>query len=105
MSKHIRGPWKLGTLTEFGVRRYTCIYADTPESPGGKTIVIRTGIVRGEAEAASVKLATAAPELLEALESVKTYLEDCLCDRQQIGLPSRTAYDRVCAAIAKATAE
>lgn len=67
MPKHTPGPWKFDTLTEIGGRRTTCIYADTPETPSGKTIVIRTGTVRGETESANVKLATAAPELLEAL--------------------------------------
>lgn len=105
MSKHTPGPWKFDTLTEIGGRRVTCIYADTPDSPGGKTVVIRTGTVRGDAESANVKLATAAPELLDALRSTLAWMEDCLMDRQQRGLPSREAYETVRAAIVKATAE
>ena len=67
MSKHTPGPWKHDTLTEIGGQKTTCIYADTPDSPGGKTIIIRTGRVRGgETEAANIRLATAAPELLHA---------------------------------------
>lgn len=105
MSKHTPKPWKLGTLTEIGGRRTTCIYADTPDSPGGKTIVIRTGTVRGEVESANVKLATAAPELLEALRETLAWMEDCLMDRGHPDLPSRRAYDTVINAIAKATGE
>ena len=107
MSKHTPGPWKHDTLTEIGGQKATCIYADTPDSPGGKTIIIRTGRVRGksEVEAANIKLATAAPELLEALRETLSWMEDCLMDRQQRGLPSREAYETVRSAIAKATAD
>lgn len=109
MAKHIRGPWKFGTLTEFGVRRYTCVYADTPESPGGKTIVIRTGTVRGEAEAASVKLATAAPELLEALVDILGWFNTTEIRHAMTKKGEMSECNRIInlarAAIAKATAE
>ena len=81
--------------------------ADNPHGEGAEQVASVEWIAGGfhAEQVANARLISAAPELLEALQSVKTYLEDCLCDRQQIGLPSRTAYDRVCAAIAKATAE
>ena len=107
MSKHTPGPWKHDTLTEIGGQKTTCIYADTPDSPGGKTIIIRTGRVRGksEVEAANIKLATAAPELLEALRETLAWMEDCLMDRGHPELPSRRAYNVVRNAVAKATGE
>ena len=105
MTKHTPGPWKFDTLAETGGRRTTCIYADAPDSSGGKTVVIRTGTVRGEEESANVKLATAAPELLEALRETLAWMEDCLMDRGHPELPSRRAYETARAAIAKATAE
>lgn len=51
------------------------------------------------------KLFAAAPEMLEALRDTLSWMEDCLMDRQQRGLPSREAYETVRTAIAKATAE
>lgn len=51
---------------------------------------------------ANCQLCAAAPELLAALKATQSWMEDCLCDRQHKGLPARTAYDAVCAAIAKA---
>ena len=44
-------------------------------------------------------------ELLEALRETLSWMEDCLMDRQQRGLPSREAYETVRSAIAKATAD
>lgn len=52
-----------------------------------------------------VTLCDAAPELLAALTSVKSWMEDCLMDIGVPGLPSRVQYDAVCAAIAKAKGE
>jgi len=41
-------------------------------------------------------------ELVAALRETKVWMEDCMMDRGVKGLPSRTAYDRVVAALAKA---
>ena len=118
MSKHTPGPWKHDTLTEIGGQKTTCIYADTPDSPGGKTIIIRTGRVRGgETEAANIRLATAAPELLEALRET---LEFAIEANNRLPSPESKeemesgfgcnswtveAFKRARVAIAKATAE
>lgn len=52
---------------------------------------------------ANARLIVSAPDLLAALQATKSWMEDCMFDMQQVGLPSRTAYVAVCEAIAKAT--
>lgn len=105
MPKHTPGPWRFGTLREIGGRAITCIYADTPDSPGGKTIVIRTGTEK-QVNRANINLATAAPELLEALVAVTEAYERLLSDK---GYDADTIASgkagKARAAIAKATAE
>ena len=52
---------------------------------------------------ANARLIASAPSLLEACKETLAYMEDCLFDKQQRGLPSRQAYETIRAAIALAT--
>ena len=98
-AKHTPGPWSelTGTIT----------------GPDGDEIAEVVGGDGGRyldddanAEcAANARLIAASPEMLEALRDTLAWMEDCLMDRQQRGLPSREAYETVRTAIAKATAD
>lgn len=52
-----------------------------------------------EAHNATVNMAA---ELLHELLATKSWMEDCMLERQQRGLPSRERYEAVAAIIAKA---
>lgn len=68
----------------------------------GRTIAFAGGFSSDAKTDNRLALMAAAPELLEACQSVKAWMEDCLMDSGVSGLPSRVQYDAVCAAIAKA---
>ena len=96
-TKHTKDPWyyREGQVaSEFSV--HGCTIAT----------VTRTSKHIGDEEAdANGKLMAAAPELLTALQSTLSWMEDCLMDKSAAGTPSRRAYDTVRHAIAKATGE
>ena len=65
----------------------------------------RTSGLHGQRHEADKRLIAAAPDLLEAMRYVQSWMEDCLMDKQMRGLPSREAYEVTRAAIAKASGE
>lgn len=71
----------------------------------GQGLIIEESTGRSVAvsyEADDAPLLSAAPCMRDELLAVKEWMEDCLFDRQERGLPSRQRYEAVCAAIVKA---
>lgn len=102
MNKHTPGPWQ--EYNQIGNRILNSWRVGSiSHSPAGVCRLDES--LTGEEALANAHLIAAAPDLLGELLAVKAWMEDCLLDRQEKGLPSRVRYDAVCAAIAKARGE
>lgn len=76
--KHTEGPWKVGPMGQYIFGPDTEMVADM-ENPDGS--VCRMRGVGGELPIeANARLIAAAPELLEALESIADEIENCICE-------------------------
>jgi hypothetical protein len=100
MTELTPGPWRF----EWDLQHEYTYTIVAPLGAGGKTPLVADIITSDNAEA-NARLIAASPDLLEALQGVKSWMEDCMIDTQDPELPSRMAYDQTCAAIAKTKGE
>lgn len=97
-TKHTQGPWRLRHTGKHDGDR--CVYSSARD-----ICRIDGGPGDDYEQFANAVLIASSPTMLGALQSTKRWMEDCLMDRGVPGLPSRVAYDVVCAAINKAIGE
>lgn len=100
MSKHTKGPWV--TADGYGEKRYGTAVKSIHDD---HLICSCTGYYGREGAEANARLIAAAPELLEALESLKCEVILSDVDPKYIESHFRPSLDKAAAAIAKARGE
>lgn len=98
MTKHTKGPWKVGQY--LGSLRQFVIHMDVGDNGRGSDVAFTSAAFGNDETIANARLIAASPDLLEALQAIEMLYAPLARDST-----AATWIDKARAAIAKATGE